>query len=158
MNQTRRTFLQAGMTAGTIAVVASAGMLTPRSVMAAWPKSAFDAKSIDEAMKSLNGTSAGSATDSNDITVEAPDIAENGAVVSVTIKTTIADAEQISVFVPANANALCASYILASGTDGFVTGRIKMRKTSDVIAMVNAGGKLYTAKKPVKVTLGGCGG
>ena len=158
MNQTRRTFLQAGMTAGTIAVVASAGLLTPRSVLAAWPKSAFDAKSIDDAMKSLNGSAAGSATNSTDITVEAPDIAENGAVVSVTIKTTIKNTEQISVFVPANANALCASYILTSATDGFVTGRIKMRKTSDVIAMVNAGGKLYTAKKPVKVTLGGCGG
>jgi sulfur-oxidizing protein SoxY len=111
---------------------------------------------MDEAIKILNGSA--STSNSKDITVEAPDIAENGAVVSVTIKTKLANVEKISVFVPENASPLTSSYVLSKQTDGFVTGRIKMRKTSDVIAVVKAGGKLYTAKKPVKVTLGGCGG
>ena len=90
--------------------------------------------------------------------MEAPDIAENGAVVSVTVKSKAANTEQISVLVPENTNPLCASYITTDAIDGFVTGRIKMRKTSDVVAVVKANGKLLTAKKPVKVTLGGCGG
>lgn len=156
MNQTRRTFLQASMAAGTVAVAASAGLLSPGTVLAAWPKQAFTAQSMADAMKAIAGSS--KATDSKDISVEAPDIAENGAVVSVTVKSKAPKTEQISVLVPENANPLCASYITTDAIDGFVTGRIKMRKTSDVIALVKADGKLLTAKKPVKVTLGGCGG
>ena len=157
MNQTRRTFLQATMAAGTVAIATSAGLLSPRTVLAAtWPKAAFNATNMKDAMKSIAGSD--KATDSKEISVDAPDIAENGAVVSVTVKSKAAKTEQISVLVPANANPLCASYITTSAIDGFVTGRIKMRKTSDVIAVVKAGGKLLTAKKPVKVTLGGCGG
>jgi len=156
MNQTRRTFLQASMAAGTVAVAASAGLLSPNTVLAAWPKKAFDASTLKDAMNAIAGSS--DAADSKEISVEAPDIAENGAVVSVTVKSKAAKTEQISVFVPENANPLCASYITTDAIDGFITGRIKMRKTSDVIAVVKANGKLLTAKKPVKVTLGGCGG
>jgi len=156
MNNMRRTFLKAGMATGTVAVAVGAGLLTPASVLAAWPKKAFETKKMDEAIKILNGSA--NAANSKDITVEAPDIAENGAVVSVTVKTKLANVENITILVPENASPLASSYILGKQTDGFVTGRIKMRKTSDVIAIVKAGGKLMTAKKPVKVTLGGCGG
>lgn len=156
MNHQRRTLLKASMATGTIAVALGAGLLTPQAVLAAWPKAAFDAKDVDEALSALLGSKQSSA--SSDIQVEAPDIAENGAVVSITVKTSIPNAEQISILVPENVSPLCASYILSSNTEGFVTGRIKMRKTSDVIAIVKAGGKLHKAKKSVKVTLGGCGG
>ena len=156
MNQTRRTFLQAGMTACTVAIAAGAGLLTPRAVLAAWPKSAFQAKSVADAIKALSGND--NAANSADITIEAPDIAENGAVVSVTVKSKLPKTEQISVLVPENSTPLCASYLMTEDTDSFITGRIKMRKTSDVVAVVKAGGKLLTTKKPVKVTLGGCGG
>ncbi|HID49672.1 MAG TPA: thiosulfate oxidation carrier protein SoxY [Chromatiales bacterium] len=153
---TRRTMLKAGMAASTLAIAAGAGLLTPRLVLAAWPKQAFAAKKFNEALAALEGTT--QATDSKQITVKAPDIAENGAVVSVTVTTTLPDVENISVFVPVNTFPLCSSYNLTKAVDGFITGRIKMAKTSDVIAVVKAGGKLYTAKKGVKVTLGGCGG
>ncbi len=156
MNQTRRTFLQATMAAGTVAIATSAGLLTPNTVLAAWPKKAFDAESLADAVKAIAGSA--ETVDSKEISVEAPDIAENGAVVSVTVKSKAAKTEQISILVPENANPLCASYVTTDAVDGFVTGRIKMRKTSDVIAVVKANGKLLTAKKPVKVTLGGCGG
>jgi len=156
MNQTRRTFLQASMTACTVAIAAGAGLLTPRAVLAAWPKSAFEAKSVTDAIKALAGSN--NAMDSKDISIEAPDIAENGAVVSVTVKTKLPKTEQISVLVPENTSPLCASYLMTDDTDSFITSRIKMRKTSDVVALVKADGKLLTAKKPVKVTLGGCGG
>jgi sulfur-oxidizing protein SoxY len=156
MNQTRRTFLQAGMTACTVAIAAGAGLLTPRAVLAAWPKNAFDAKSVTDAIKALSGND--NTANSSDVAIEAPDIAENGAVVSVTVKSKLPKTEQISVLVPENSTPLCASYLMTEDTDSFITGRIKMRKTSDVIALVKADGKLLTAKKAVKVTLGGCGG
>ncbi|HEB59817.1 MAG TPA: thiosulfate oxidation carrier protein SoxY [Gammaproteobacteria bacterium] len=156
MTTTRRTFLNAGMAASTAAVALSAGLLSPRQVLAAWPKKAFTAKSVDDALSALVGSP--TTTASSDVKVDAPDIAENGAVVSVSVTTTVPNAESISILVPVNNNPLTASYILSAQSDGFVTGRIKMRKTSDVIAVVKANGKLLTAKKAVKVTLGGCGG
>jgi len=78
-------------------------------------------------------------------------------VVSVTVTTTLPHVESISIFVPVNTFPLAASYELSDVTDGFVTGRVKMAKTADVIAVVKAAGKLYSARKGVKVTLGGCG-
>jgi len=78
--------------------------------------------------------------------------------VSVTVTTTLPEVENISVFVPVNTFPLSASFEMSNATEGFITARIKMAKTSDVIAVVKADGKLYTAKKSVKVTLGGCGG
>ena len=152
----RRTFLKAGMATGSLAVATAAGLLTPRSVLAAWPEKAFKAKKYPAALQALAGADQPIASDA--IKVKAPDIAENGAVVSVTVSTSLPKVENISMFVPVNAFPLSASYDMSTVTEGFITGRIKMAKTSDVIAIVKADGKLYTAKKTVKVTLGGCGG
>lgn len=156
MQNTRRLFLKGSMAAGTLAVAVGANLLTPASVLAAWPEKAFKAKKMEDALSALEGNN--SMVDSDKIIVKTPDIAENGAVVSVTVTTTLPDAESISIYVPVNTFPLAASYELTDKFDGYVTGRIKMAKTSDVIAVVKAGGKLHTAKKPVKVTLGGCGG
>jgi len=156
MNQSRRTLLRATVAGGVAAVGAAAGLLNPRSVLAAgWPKPAFEAGSVDAVLAALGGAEP---SNSQDIKVQAPDIAENGAVVSVTVDTSLPNVESISVMARDNTSPLAASYVLASGTDAFISSRIKMRKTSDVIAVVKANGKLYTAKKAVKVTLGGCGG
>lgn len=156
MDTSRRIILKASMAAGTLAVAAGANLLTPSTVLAAWPAKAFKATKIDVAMDAMTGK--GRPTPSADIKVEAPDIAENGAVVSVKIKTTLPKVESISIYVPVNAFPLSASYILSNQMETSITGRIKMAKTADVVAIVKSNGKLYTAKKGVKVTLGGCGG
>ena len=156
MDTTRRIILKATMAAGTLAVAAGANLLTPSTVLAAWPAKAFKARKMDVAMNVMTGKA--KPTASADITVEAPDIAENGAVVSVKIKTTLPKVESISIYVPVNAFPLSASYILSNQMETSITGRIKMAKTADVVAIVKSNGKLYTAKKGVKVTLGGCGG
>ena len=134
----------------------SAGLLTPRMVLAAWPKSAFEAKTVDEAVNGLFGSSTLSGSDK--IKIKAPDIAENGAVVPISVTTDIAGAESISVIVEKNASPLAASFVLGTGTEGYVSTRLKMGKTSSVIAIVKAGDKLHSAGKEVKVTIGGCGG
>ncbi len=156
MDKTRRIILKATMAAGTLAVAAGANLLTPSTVLAAWPKKAFKSNKMSEAMSIVAG--AGKPVPSKDITVEAPDIAENGAVVSVKVTSTLPGVETISVFVPVNNFPLSASYILSDQVVPSITGRIKMAKTADIVAVVKANGKLYTAKKAVKVTLGGCGG
>jgi sulfur-oxidizing protein SoxY len=151
----RRTFLKGTIASGMLGVAASAGLLAPRMVLAAWPKSAFDAKSIDDALSALLGNT--SHTESSDIKIKAPDIAENGAVVPITVSTGMT-AESISILIAKNPSPLACSYALGSNTLGFVSTRVKMGKTSDLIAIVKSGGKLHSAKKTVKVTIGGCGG
>jgi len=152
----RRLFLKGSLATGAAGMAISAGLLTPRLVLAAWPKTAFEAKTVDDAVNGLFG--GGSLTGSDDIKIKAPDIAENGAVVPVSVTTGIAGAESISIIVEKNATPLVASFILGSGTEGYVSTRIKMGKTSSVIAVVKAGDKLYSSGKEVKVTIGGCGG
>lgn len=155
MNTSRRTILKASMAVSTVALAVGANLLTPSTVLAAWPAKAFKAKKINEAMAAMGDTKAQA---SSDIKIKAPDIAENGAVVSVTVSSTLPKVESMTIYVPVNAYPLTASYQLSSQTESFITGRIKMGKTSDIVAVVKSNGKLYTAKKAVKVTLGGCGG
>jgi sulfur-oxidizing protein SoxY len=155
MQAKRRLLLQGGLAAGTVGLVVGAGLLTPRSAMAAWPKGAFEAKTVDDA---LSGLAESNPSNSDDITIKAPEIAENGAVVPVTISTTIAGANSISLLAANNPSPLTARFELTDASEGYVATRIKMGKTSDVIAVVNAGGKVYTTKQEIKVTIGGCGG
>jgi sulfur-oxidizing protein SoxY len=130
-------------------------MIKPGSAFAAWNKAAFDAKNVDDTMKGL-GVAA--PAESADISIKAPDIAENGAVVPVEITSNIPGTTSISIIAEKNGTPLIGTYQFGGGTEGFVSTRIKMGQTSMVRAIVTAGGKQYTAAKEVKVTIGGCGG
>ncbi len=156
MSMQRRTFLKGTLAGSAIGVAVGAGLLTPRAVLASWPKKAFEAKSVGDALSALHGSS--NAADSGDIKIKAPDIAENGAVVPITISTTLGDLNSISVIAEKNPVPLVASYEMGPSAEGYVSMRIKMGKTSDVVAVVKSGGKLFRAAKEVKVTIGGCGG
>jgi len=151
----RRTLLKRSLAASAVSLAAGAGLLSPSTVMAAWPKAAFESKDVKGGLMGSMGSS--DFAHSDDIKIKAPDIAENGSVVPVTISTTIAGAEQITIVAAKNGSPLIASFHM-HGSHGYVSTRIKMGKTSDVIAVVKAGGKLYANKKNVKVTIGGCGG
>jgi sulfur-oxidizing protein SoxY len=150
----RRTFLKGTMSAGMVGAAVSAGLLAPRAVWAAWPESAFAAKSVDDVAKGLNLT--GGAEDAG-IEIKAPDIAENGAVVPISVVAKGA-ADEIAILVDGNGTPLVANHLLSNGAVANISVRAKMGKTSNVIAIVKAGGKVTTAKKEVKVTIGGCGG
>jgi sulfur-oxidizing protein SoxY len=152
----RRTFLKGTVAGSVLAVAASAGLLTPTRVLAAaWPAAAFDAKSVDDALKSLYGTSA--AADSKAITIKAPIQAENGAVVPIAVSTSLANVEAIAIMVAGNNQPLVANVNL-NGAVGYFSARMKMGKTSDVKVIVKSGGKLHMATQQIKVTVGGCGG
>lgn len=156
MNMKRRVFLKGSLASGMVAVAVGAGLVSPRQVLAAWPKGAFEAKGMSDAMKGLFDNDLAPA--SADIQVDAPDIAENGAVVPVKVSSSMKGVESITIFSEKNQTPLVASFHLGASTEAYVSTRIKMGKTSNVIAVVKAGGKLYSARKEVKVTIGGCGG
>ena len=120
-----------------------------------WPADAFKQKGEAETLKDLYGKAA---EVSDKITLDAPEIAENGAVVPVSVASTLPNVTAISILVLENPNTLAAAYKIPEGTEPSVSNRLKMAKTSKVVAVVEAGGKLYSASKEVKVTVGGCGG
>jgi sulfur-oxidizing protein SoxY len=156
MNMKRRIFLKGSLAASALGVAVGAGLLTPREVLAAWNETAMTAKKTPEALNALFGTD--KTDESAEIKIKAPDIAENGAVVPITVSTGMAGITTISILAENNPVPMVATFDLGEGAEGFVSTRIKMGKSGDVIAVVKAGDKLLSARKPVKVTIGGCGG
>ena len=130
----------------------------PQALAAAndkYPEDAFKQKSEADAIKALYGKTA---EPSDKVKLDAPEIAENGGVVPVSVTTTLDKVTSISFLVAENPFALAASYKIADGTIPGVANRLKMAKTTKLVAIVEADGKLYSATKEVKVTVGGCGG
>lgn len=153
----RRSFLKNTLATGAAVVAANAGLLTPTTVLAEWNKNAFSAKSTDDALNGVFGSSA--TADSGDIKLKAPAIAENGAVTPVTVDASaMSGVESIAILASKNPVPLVCTYDFSGAAIGYASTRIKMGETMNVIAVVKAGGKLYKAEQEVKVTIGGCGG
>ena len=152
MQTRRKTLKQSALVAG---LLASTGMF-PQYAMAAFNKTAFDAKTVAEVMKALG---AGAPVESKDVTITGPDIAENGAVVPIGVSTALTGVKHLLVIVEKNPSALVAVFNPTDSVDTNIATRTKMGQSSDVYAIaVMADGKALYAKKEIKVTLGGCGG
>jgi sulfur-oxidizing protein SoxY len=136
-----------------IGLMAANGLITSAQANE-WEKQAFEGKSLDDVIKALGGAGT---EKSVAINFTAPDIAENGAVVPLVISTTL-KASQIAIIVEKNPTALSGIFYFPEGAEPFVSTRVKMAQTSNVLALVKAEQKWYLASKEVKVTLGGCGG
>ena len=137
------------------AMLATVGLL-PQAAHAAYNAPAFEIKTMAELIKSLGG---GAPTETKDITVTAPDIAENGAVVPVGVSTALPGVKKLLVLVEKNPSVLSAIFNMTDAIDANVSTRVKMGQSSNVYAVaMMADGKVLFAQKEVKVTLGGCGG
>ena len=148
----RRLILQG---TGAVALIGLGGISFALAANDKNPRLAFEQKSVDDAVKALYGKTAEA---SDKVKLDAPEIAENGSVVPIAVSAALADVTSITFLVAENPNALVASYKIPAGTMPAIANRIKMARTSNVIVVVEAGGKLYSATKEVKVTVGGCGG
>lgn len=157
-DRTRRLIIK-GAVAGGLAGLGLAGNASLDLVRAAdvakWPEDAFQQKTESDAIKTLYGTAAEA---SDKVKLDAPEIAENGAVVPISVSSSLPDVTSIAILVSENPFPLAAAYKIPAGTSGMVSNRLKMAKTSKVVALVEAGGKIYSATREVKVTVGGCGG
>ena len=156
MNHQRRTALR--HSANLAGLLLSLGWLpgVARAQAAGFNRAAFDAKTLAEALKALG---AGTPTESKDISLQAPDIAENGAVVPLGASTSLAGVKRMLCLVEKNPAALAAAFDLGEGIDANVSTRVKMGQTSNVYAVAfMADNRVLFAQKEVKVTLGGCGG
>ncbi len=151
--QTRRQALKHGLAVA--GLLAGTGLF-PKYALADYNIAAFSAKSLNDVLKALGGSAP---TESKDVTITGPDIAENGAVVPLTASTALAGVKHMLVLVEKNPAAMVAMYNVTPDIEPNFTTRAKMGQSSDVyaVAIMNDGKALY-AKKEVKVTLGGCGG
>ena len=156
MNELRRQLLK-GSTAALLAPWIGAGLLVPGRVIAGeWNRPAFTAHNVNEALKAWG---AANATDSRDIVINAPEIAENGAKVEIDITSQIPASRSIAIFADRNPMPLCAAISFSGGALPYCRAQLKLAESTRIRAVVKAGdGKTYVAFREIKVTLGGCGG
>lgn len=151
MITSRRSVLKLGSAA--LSALATA-TIWPLQVFAARPADAFKSKSLSD-LEALIG---GKPEASDKIDFKTPDIAENGAVVPVTVESQLPGTQEIMILVEQNPNPLSSIFVIPEGTKPMISTRIKVAQTSNIVAVVKADGKLYGATRETKVTLGGCGG
>lgn len=150
MNNRRDTLKQGSALAGLLAL---AGY--PQFALA-FNKNAFEAKTVQDAVKAAGGATL---SESKDVLLTGPDIAENGAVVPLGVSTALAGVKDLLILVEKNPNVLVAMFRVSDSIDANFMTRSKMGQSSDVYAVaIMADGRALFSKKEVKVTLGGCGG
>ena len=155
IDPSRRTVLKRAGALGVLAMGFVSGLVKSSNAMAApWDSAGFESKAMADVLKALG---AGNPVASKDIVITAPDIAENGAVVPVAVTSKIPNTQQISIVAEKNPRPLMATFDVSSGSEGYISTRIKMGETSNVWAVVKADGNFFAAKKEVKITVGGCG-
>ena len=116
----------------------------------------------DEAIAKFTGAKA---PEPGRIAIDLPEIAENGTAVplGVTVESPMTAADRITdVLVVADGNPnprVAAFHFTAMSGRAEVATRIRLNATEDVIVVARTGdGRFFTARKEVKVTIGGCGG
>jgi len=141
--------------AAAIAAAFVSGLIKPSGLWAAaWNKPAFEARALADVLKGIGATDA---TPSSDITIKAPDLAENGARVQIEVTSRIPGTRSMAIIAEKNPFPLIASFEFSNGAEAFISTYIKMGESANVRAVVNAEGKIYTTAKEVRVTIGGCG-
>jgi sulfur-oxidizing protein SoxY len=157
MFELRRKFLKSGISAALITPLLGTGLLTPTRVLAAeWNKNGFTARTVNDALKAYGSANA---TESRDIVINAPEIAENGAKVEVEIMSNIPNTRSLAIFADKNPMPLCSAIEFSGPALPYVRAQLKMAETTRVRAVAKTtDGKSHVAFREIKVTLGGCGG
>jgi sulfur-oxidizing protein SoxY len=152
----RRLFLKSSSSSVVLGLAMCAGLIRMDQAWAApgYKDRVFSMSSLGECMKAL-GSSA--PRESNFLTLSAPDVAENGALVPVDVWCGIPNTQEVALLVRHNPSVLAAHFEFPqSEREVKLSTRLKMARSSDVFVWVRADGHYYFSKKEVRVTLGGC--
>jgi sulfur-oxidizing protein SoxY len=142
------------MTTAGVLVAVQSGILLPRRVLAVWPEEVFEHRDYASALRAVVGDAL--APPSQAISVQVPDLIEDGRLVEVTVSTTLDDVEEMVILSEKNPLPLIARFRLTPDSVPAIKTRIKMAGTGDVIALVRANGTWYSARRRATVTRGGC--
>lgn len=156
MTGNRREFLKKNLAFGAYTAISALGWLVSPTALADWKAENFTPGKLDDSLKRLFQDR--KITETRQIEIKIPKIAENGAVVPITVSSSLADVRAVSILVAKNPVPLAARFELSPDLDPFVSARLKMAETSDVIVIAETGAGLFSARELVKVTIGGCGG
>lgn len=156
MNSIRRKILKTSAIFSTTVVAIGTGLLAPGRAVAAYMGEAFAATDVSGAITAVTGSD--THTTSADVKLQAPDIAKNGAVVPVTVSSSLPNIDSITIIVKNNPTPLTSTYRLQNGAEAYVSTRIKLAKTSDIIAVLKSDGQLFSATREVKVVISSCYG
>lgn len=154
MDSRRRDVLKAGGGLGIWSVLAAAGIVTPAQAQDARNVSAFEATTLDDALRALG---AGNAAESGAIRIGAPDVAEDGRAVALSVASDIPRTEQIVILIEENPYKVAASFRFSGAMAPSIQTRVKMARSTRVHVLVKAEGRLFAARREVTVTVGGCG-
>ena len=121
--------------------------------------------SAEDTEKRIMEFTGGKTPEGGKLTLTAPEIAENGNTVPISVNVESAMAgddmvESVIILAEGNPNPEVATFNFTamSGTAAATT-RMRLAKTQNVIAVAKmADGSVFMDKKEVKVTIGGCGG
>lgn len=149
INQSRRNLLK------NIAGISLVALFSNSAFATEWNQNAFDSKNINDAIKKLG---IDSLTESKDIILKAPDLAENSAVVPIEVISKLPNTQEIIILAEKNPFPLVGSFEITEFIDPYISIRTKLAQTSIVKVIIKANNKFYFASKEVKVTIGGCGG
>ena len=149
MNFTRRKVLRFSSLSALLATLPA----SMKMAFAEWPADSFNTTEYDDSLAAVTG---GSATQEGGIKIDAPEIASNGATVPITISSELENIKSISVLVDKNPRPHISTFFMNEHLEPSISVRVKMRETSNVVAIVETDNGLFMAKQSVKVTAGGC--
>jgi sulfur-oxidizing protein SoxY len=156
MSGTRRNFLRHLLVYSASLTWLGSNLFTPKTAYATWLAQNFEHAELNDVLARMYPNIV--LTESDAIVLKLPKNAENGAVVPITISSSLPKVTEISIFVAKNPSPLSATFKLSPDLDPFVSARIKMAETSSVLVVVTSDGQFYKTKQDVQVTIGGCGG
>ena len=151
----RRSVVKGMLGSALLPFVSSLGALLPAAAYGR-DNAAFDAKTAREGIEALFRSA--KVEESDRLKLIAPEIAENGTVVPITIDTSLPELDSIAVFATENPRALVATYKFTPFSSTPLDLRIKLGKSQKVLVVAQAGGRLYSTSRHVGVSVGGCGG
>jgi sulfur-oxidizing protein SoxY len=150
VEQTRRDFIRVS---GIYLALVGLGLLPGRSGASGWDHGTFNATTLKGALAGLGGVP--EETDTA-IQITLPEVVEDGAVVPVSVSSAMSKVEDIFILVESNPFPLAVAFRILEGTEPSVSVRLKLAQSGVVHAVVRANGRLYSASKGTRVTVGGC--
>ena len=130
-------------------------LLAPARVWGGWTQQAFLSRDVNAALDALIGRV--DIVPDQRVTLDVPDLAENGVMVPVVLCTSLQGADSLILLSEPNPFPLIAHFKLTPRLRGTITTRIRMGGSGDVVVIVRAGGHYYGARRHVRVAAGGCG-
>lgn len=153
MTTDRRTFLRSIIAISTVGL---GWLKTALAEAVGWSQADFSPSKFDEALKQLLKGKPLVETEKIELTI--PEIAENGALVPVTVTSSLANIKSLALLAELNPVPLAIQLFITPGLEPTFSARLKLAETSFVYALVETDEGWFSARKKVKVTIGGCGG